>query len=138
MFHVSAAANVVGGSAGKQYPQHLVEGQTLSLFHGYILRVVDLLYHSTVNLFGVSVFRYLVDPAVFQNAQTNPNNAVFYSFGANGVANMSGALAGIPFYMSKPHFLDGDASLFQVTNLAPASRDAHDTFFDVEPITRHN
>jgi hypothetical protein len=73
---------------------------------------------------------------VWQNTTENPDNHVYYSNGLSGLANMSAAVASIPFFMSKPHFLDGDAALVAaVTGLTPPVRDAHDTYFDVEPIT---
>jgi hypothetical protein len=58
-----------------------------------------------------------------------PPNADFNHFGPSGLANLSAAIANVPFYMSKPHFLDGDPSLrARVSGITPPVRSVHDTY----------
>jgi hypothetical protein len=58
----------VRGSAGKQYPQHTKQTDRLTVFDGYLLRTADMISTEAVDLFGVRVFRYNLDPNTFKNA----------------------------------------------------------------------
>jgi hypothetical protein len=141
----TASANQVRGSSGKQYVMHQDAGgdgnnghpvDRLTLFHGYLLRAATLVRAAVVDLYGVTVHRFVVDDATFANVTENPDNSAYYSFGPRGLANMSAAISNAPFLMSKPHFLDADPSLAEaIQGLAPPVRERDEAYFDIEPYT---
>jgi hypothetical protein len=132
----TAEANAIRGYTGRQYGRNVKPSDKLPWFNLYMLRLVNLVYDSAVNLFGVDLYRFIIEPSAFQNATENPANADFFSFGATGIVNLTAAVARTPFLMTKPHFLDADPSLFDyVDGVPPPKRDLHDSFFDVEPET---
>lgn len=63
-----------------------------------------------------------------KNAQSYSPNRDYNQFGPNGIVNLTSCSQGAPVFLSKPHFLDSDASLQDgVTGLHP-DRNIHDTF----------
>lgn len=50
-----------------------------------------------------------------------------------GLLNVTKCYRKIPAFVSKPHFLDGDASLVNaIVNMSAPNRDLHDTVVDLE------
>lgn len=70
-----------------------------------------------------------------ENITQNPEEAWQYNqYGPSGLQNLT-TLATLPFFISKPHFLDADPSLLAaVVGLSP-NREIHDTTLDIEPNT---
>ena len=62
----------------------------------------------------------------------NPFQAQYFQFGYKGVENVTKA-AGIPCFVSQPHFLEGDNKL--ISDLKGLSPDPliHKTYLDIEP-----
>jgi hypothetical protein len=54
--------------------------------------------------------RYTLRPKDMWNVTLNPDNDMYFDYGPNGLLNMT-RKAGLPFFVSKPHFLDGDERL---------------------------
>lgn len=67
-----------------------------------------------------------------ENATINPAQAQYFQFGPKGVENVTLA-AGIPCFVSQPHFLEGDPKLVSdVQGLSPNPL-IHKTYLDIEP-----
>jgi hypothetical protein len=132
----TASANAVRGFTGRQYYRNTQTTDRLPFFDLYFLRVVDLVYQSSVKLFGLDLLRFIIDPATFRNKYENPANEQYFSDGYTGVVNMTSAVARAPFMMTKPHYLDADKALFSyVDGVSPPDRAAHDSYFDIEAET---
>eukprot|EP00602_Paraphysomonas_sp_CaronLab_P010932 CAMPEP_0185018268 /NCGR_PEP_ID=MMETSP1103-20130426/1045_1 /TAXON_ID=36769 /ORGANISM="Paraphysomonas bandaiensis, Strain Caron Lab Isolate" /LENGTH=614 /DNA_ID=CAMNT_0027548019 /DNA_START=367 /DNA_END=2212 /DNA_ORIENTATION=+ len=84
---------------------------------------------------GVNLRRYKVQLKDSWNSTLNPTEGwQYYNDAPSGMQNLT-AVATLPLFISKPHFLDADPSLVaSVRGLTP-STDAHDTYLDVEPNT---
>jgi hypothetical protein len=62
------------------------------------------------------------------NASENSKNDAFYAYGPSGLLNVS-AKAGLPFFISKPHFLDADVRLIESVDGLSPDRAKHDSWF---------
>jgi hypothetical protein len=79
--------------------------------------------------------RYSVQNKDAENITQNPSEAWQYNqYGPSGLQNLT-TVATLPFFLSKPHFLDADPALVAaVVGLSP-NRAIHDTTLDIEPNT---
>jgi hypothetical protein len=82
-----------------------------------------------------SSLRYAVQNKDSENITQNPEEAWQYNqYGPYGLQNLT-TVATLPFFLSKPHFLDADPALLAaVVGLSP-NREIHDTTLDIEPNT---
>ena len=62
----------------------------------------------------------------------NPENAQYYNFAPSGMENTTSA-AGIPVFVSFPHFYEGDSRLVAAVKGLDPNFNRHETFIDVEP-----
>jgi len=92
-----------------------------------ILRKIDLYSSETRTLYDITLQRYVPVPATFEI------NDKYYQNIA-GFANLT-TPKNSPIYISKPHFLDVPGNwINKISGLTP-SRELHDTYLDVEPMT---
>uniref|UniRef100_A0A6U4JUK2 CD36 family protein n=1 Tax=Phaeomonas parva TaxID=124430 RepID=A0A6U4JUK2_9STRA len=125
------SANSVIGTDGT-LNGHPMYDEQLYIYINDIFRSVYLTHSDDVDFHGIDLRRFTIDKEVMGNAEQDPDNAQFYSFGAYGLLNFTKAL-GFPSSASKPHFLDADPNLqCYVDGLRPV-REIHDTALDVEP-----
>jgi hypothetical protein len=94
----------------------------------------------TIDYNGVEARRYRLAPDTIESKFQNPNNSRYYMDRWTGVINMS-TYEALPLFMTKPHFLDADPTLFNAIimnyNTTPPQQifpnSADDIFADVEP-----
>jgi hypothetical protein len=106
----------------------------LAVFVSDIYRSAFLLYNRDEDWNGVTTRRFQLQPKDLENATANPENAQYYAFGPSGMENTTEA-AGIPVFVSFPHFLHGDTRLVAATQGLNPNEDEHETFLDMEPQT---
>ena len=83
--------------------------------------------------YDVPLRRYELQEKDLQNSTLWPPAAQWYNFAPSGMENMS--YMGVPSFVSKPHFLNGDSSLIAgVVGLDP-KEEVHQTRLDIEPHT---
>eukprot|EP00824_Muranothrix_gubernata_P025623 TRINITY_DN838_c0_g1_i1.p1 TRINITY_DN838_c0_g1~~TRINITY_DN838_c0_g1_i1.p1 ORF type:complete len:989 (+),score=213.84 TRINITY_DN838_c0_g1_i1:385-2967(+) len=124
----------VEGSAGGML------GPDPSRSHKYLVWVPDIYrgihvtYLGTMRHRDMPVYRYVVDPWDLESDSVNPDNSIYF-MELRGMLNAT-SIYKAPLFYSKPHFLDSDPVVFEdVIGVTPASREHHDTFIDVDPIT---
>uniref|UniRef100_A0A671R3N6 Platelet glycoprotein 4 n=1 Tax=Sinocyclocheilus anshuiensis TaxID=1608454 RepID=A0A671R3N6_9TELE len=106
-----------------------------------ILRSISAKFDRTVDLKGISVYRYLLPPEALASPVENPDNQCYCTdpvltknCTTAGLLDLT-ACRGAPVFLSLPHFLYGSNDLHQgVIGLNP-NFDEHSIFLDVEPIT---
>ena len=127
-------ARRIRGTEGAFFGPNLRLGDELTLFIGDLQRAFDLQNTASVNHMGIETFRYQFPLKTFQGAFTEPQNAQWGSWCPDGLFYM-GPIKDpvVPLYGSKPHFLDGDESLFDGFDGLEPSREKHDSHVDVEP-----
>ena len=121
----------ISGTDGTQFHPGVEPGEDLFAWVAEIMRVIKLvnLDKLEVEFEGITLLRYTLADEVL-GVDTNFHQTI------KGLGNMTAA-KGFPLFVSKPHFLDGDASLrdtSKLEGLAPVAAD-HDLFVDVEPIS---
>ena len=127
-------ANRIGGNDGELYGAP-TNSEKIQMYIGDIYRTLFLHKTDTVkDWYDVTLHRYQLQMKDLQNATMNPEGAWYYNFAPSGMENLT-AVGGLPLFVSKPHFLDADPILSgSVVGLTP-TREAHDTFLDIEPNT---
>ena len=86
---------------------------------------------------GIAGLRFTLDPTLLLPANQGPANTGFWQTGTPaGVANVSNCAAAQPLFVTKPLFLDGNASLrAAVDGVPPPMPILHETWYDIEPET---
>lgn len=127
-------ANLIHGTEGIFFKPTLKWGDDLTLFVGDFKRSFNLQNTALVNHLGVRTLRYQFPLSTFQGAFTSPENSRWGSWCPDGLFYM-GPIRDpeLPLYGSKPHFLDGDSSLFEGVDGMEPSKEKHDSHIDVEP-----
>jgi len=127
-------ANRIRGTDGTQFHMGVKKEQQLEVYVSELYREVPISYNTTINFKDIELYRYMLSNSLLQNITQNNDTAAFYANCPMGLLNISRAFFGIPLFVSKPHFLDGDPELAQNAGLVPIWSD-HQTTVDVEPIT---
>lgn len=118
----------------------------------------------TVHIKGIDLYRYILAPSMLYNTSITPSNAEYFGWGPSGLLNVSNCNLRIPvrpppththanpssqsmrffvvccvpslqLFVSKPHFLDASTNVLAAVNITPPSRELHDTYVDVEPVS---
>uniref|UniRef100_A0A4W3I5D8 Lysosome membrane protein 2 n=1 Tax=Callorhinchus milii TaxID=7868 RepID=A0A4W3I5D8_CALMI len=88
---------------------------------------------------GIRAYRFIIPKEIFANATENPDNKGFCTPPGNcqpgGVQNVSICKQGAPIFISSPHFYNGDQKLVEDIDGLNPSKEAHQTFLDIEPRT---
>lgn len=128
-------ANRIGGGDGQLFPAPM-RADKIQVYIPDIYRTLYL-KHTADNKewYDVKLRRYQLQMKDLQNSTENLEEGwQYYNNAPTGMENLTLA-AGLPSFASKPHFLDGAASLQTAVEGLNARREIHDTFLDVEPNT---
>jgi hypothetical protein len=118
---------------GELYPRP-VNPDSVPIFVGDIYRGAVLTSTSTVDWYGVDLYRLQIQSCDMLNSTEYPPNANYFSLGPMGLINLTSAM-GAPAFGSYPHFLGADPRMLNaVTGLQP-DPETMSTFLDVEPFT---
>uniref|UniRef100_A0A671R3N9 Platelet glycoprotein 4 n=1 Tax=Sinocyclocheilus anshuiensis TaxID=1608454 RepID=A0A671R3N9_9TELE len=126
---------------GSSFHPFLDKKEPLYFFSSDICRSISAKFDRTVDLKGISVYRYLLPPEALASPVENPDNQCYCTdpvltknCTTAGLLDLT-ACRGAPVFLSLPHFLYGSNDLHQgVIGLNP-NFDEHSIFLDVEPIT---
>ena len=117
----------VKGTGGTQFAPGISQDDDLEVFSSDFMRTLEFDFSKTTDMYDIELYRFKLDDGTFE---PNPD---YYMY-IDGCANVY-PCQGIPAYLSKPHFLDGDPILLSsVVGMKP-DKGAHDLYFEVEPIT---
>ncbi|XP_016370996.1 platelet glycoprotein 4 [Sinocyclocheilus rhinocerous] len=133
--------NKINGTDGSSFHPFLDKKEPLYFFSSDICRSISAKFDRTVDLKGISVYRYLLPPEALASPVENPDNQCYCTdpvltknCTTAGLLDLT-ACRGAPVFLSLPHFLYGSNDLHQgVIGLNP-NFDEHSIFLDVEPIT---
>lgn len=132
-------ANDVNGTEGLLFHPFLSEDEVLEVFSDDAFRSVQLVYTDTLELNGITVFKYEINNSTFESAFTNHENVRWGSWNPDGLFFLGPTQdPTVPVFGSKPHFLDGDPLLREkVAGLSP-DRELHETVLHFDPLTGSN
>ena len=128
--------NSLSGVSASDFQPPLQEGpfSSIKIFVGDICRSLELPFDKTVIKHGVKAYRYAANSNLFN--YTVKNNRCYCNNNAcppDGVADISPCQHGSPAAASLPHFLFGDASLYERVHGLHPDLDRHEFFMDIEP-----
>ncbi|KAG7225628.1 hypothetical protein INR49_005034, partial [Caranx melampygus] len=134
--------DMINGTDASSFPPFVDSKKPLYFFSSDICRSVSAGFEESLNLKGIKVYRFTLQPSTMASPAVNPNNRCFCRDPVTtknctmaGVLDISSCKEGKPIYISLPHFLHGSPSLRQsVLGLNP-DEEHHKTFLDVEPTT---
>jgi hypothetical protein len=143
--------NILHGSLGLQFPRPVRTSDILTVFNDKISRPIRFLFSEFQNLRGITLYRYRIDKRELMNCSgwKERANGFYSQFLYTGLLNQTVVTGGIPFFISKPHFLESDDRVFSsllIRSPGQGSTEwksfksswssfAHDSFIDIEPIT---
>ncbi|XP_070709752.1 platelet glycoprotein 4 [Pempheris klunzingeri] len=134
--------DMINGTDASSFPPFLKKENPIYFFSSDICRSVSAGFDASLDLKGIEVYRYTLQPNTLASPTVNPNNQCFCkdlkttkNCTMAGVLDISSCQDGKPIYISLPHFLHGSPYLREaVLGLSP-SEEHHNTFLDVEPTT---
>ncbi|CAG2112829.1 unnamed protein product, partial [Medioppia subpectinata] len=131
------SCDALNGTDGAFFGTFVDNKRPLYLFNLHACRSFRLEYSGDTTQNGVSAYHYEFPDNLFDGPASSPDNWCFCPKGVashrcHGVLDLSQCLAGIPFAMTYPHFLNSPRFLTSVQGLAP-DRQKHLGYFDIEP-----
>eukprot|EP00300_Choanocystis_sp_HF-7_P038730 c5599_g1_i2.p1 GENE.c5599_g1_i2~~c5599_g1_i2.p1 ORF type:complete len:490 (+),score=93.01 c5599_g1_i2:37-1506(+) len=131
-------ASQVQGTDGTQFARPISgDDNRLGVFVDTLYRAAYLAsrnWETVRDLYDIPMTRYRLRGEDLKNATNNPGNADYYMLGPDGLMNFT-SVAGLPLFVSKPHFLDSDPGLVSSVRGLNPSELVHDTYIDVENFT---
>uniref|UniRef100_A0AAR2K3F9 Platelet glycoprotein 4 n=1 Tax=Pygocentrus nattereri TaxID=42514 RepID=A0AAR2K3F9_PYGNA len=133
--------NMINGTDGSSFPPFLDKKKALYFFSSDICRSVSADYDGSVDLKGITVYRYMLPEQTFASPTVNPDNKCFCTnYEATKNCTLAGVLdikscKGFPVFISLPHFLHGSPELLDTVHGLNPNPEEHSTYLDVEPIT---
>ncbi|KAB5541897.1 hypothetical protein PHYPO_G00085230 [Pangasianodon hypophthalmus] len=133
--------DMINGTDGSSFSPFLDKKTPLYFFSSDICRSVSAEFDASVDLKGITVYRYMLPSQTFASPVENPDNRCYCTNTQTtrnctlaGVLDV-GACRGTPVLISLPHFLHGSKELQELVHGLNPDPEEHSTYLDVEPIT---
>ncbi|MCI4388710.1 hypothetical protein PGIGA_G00089070 [Pangasianodon gigas] len=133
--------DMINGTDGSSFSPFLDKKTPLYFFSSDICRSVSAEFDGSVDLKGITVYRYMLPSQTFASPVENPDNRCYCTNTQTtrnctlaGVLDV-GACRGTPVLISLPHFLHGSKELLELVHGLNPDPEEHSTYLDVEPIT---
>ncbi|MCJ8742947.1 hypothetical protein PDJAM_G00088060 [Pangasius djambal] len=133
--------DMINGTDGSSFSPFLDKKTSLYFFSSDICRSVSADFDGSVDLKGITVYRYMLPSKTFASPVDNPDNLCYCT---NTQTTKNCTLAGVldvrvckgsPVLISLPHFLHGSKDLLELVHGLDPNPEEHFTYLDVEPIT---
>ncbi|XP_053506765.1 platelet glycoprotein 4 [Ictalurus furcatus] len=133
--------DMINGTDGSSFSPFLDKKTPLYFFSSDICRSVLAEFEGTVDLKGITVYRYMLPPQTFASPVDNPDNLCYCT---NKETTRNCTIAGVldikpckgaPVFISLPHFLHGSKELLELVHGLNPNPEEHSTYLDVEPLT---
>ncbi|KAK3544895.1 hypothetical protein QTP86_027639 [Hemibagrus guttatus] len=133
--------DMINGTDGSSFSPFLDKKTPLYFFSSDICRSVSAVFEDSLDLKGITVYRYMLPPNTFASPTENPDNQCYCiskettrNCTVAGVLDIS-TCKGSPVLISLPHFLHGSKVLLELVHGLNPNPEEHSTYLDVEPIT---
>ncbi|XP_060886076.1 platelet glycoprotein 4 [Labrus mixtus] len=134
--------DMINGTDASSFPPFVDKKKPLYFFSSDICRSVSAGFQESLDLKGIEVYRFTLQPNTLASPTVNPDNQCFCrdpkttkNCTMAGVLDISSCQEGKPIYISLPHFLHGSADLRETVLGLNPSEEHHVTYMDVEPTT---
>ncbi|KAK2832109.1 hypothetical protein Q7C36_015571 [Tachysurus vachellii] len=133
--------DMINGTDGSSFSPFLDKNTLLYFFSSDICRSVSAEFEGSVDLKGITVYRYMLPSNTFAAPSDNPDNRCYCITNETtrnctmaGVLDIRGC-KGAPVLISLPHFLHGSKELLELVDGLNPNPEEHSTYLDVEPMT---
>ncbi|XP_034529634.1 platelet glycoprotein 4 [Notolabrus celidotus] len=134
--------NMINGTDASSFPPFVDKRKPLYFFSSDICRSVSAGYVESLDLKGIEVYRFSLQPDTLASPTVNPDNACYCrdlkttkNCTMAGVLDISSCQDGKPIFISLPHFLHGSKDLLEAVQGLSPNEEQHFTYMDVEPTT---
>ncbi|XP_044042390.1 platelet glycoprotein 4 [Siniperca chuatsi] len=134
--------DMINGTDASSFPPFVDKKKPIYFFSSDICRSVSAGFEESMDLKGIEVYRYTLQPNTLASPTVNPDNQCFCRDPKTtkdctlaGVLDIGSCQDGKPIYISLPHFLHGSPYLREAVLGLNPSEEHHVTFLDVEPTT---
>ncbi|XP_066525028.1 platelet glycoprotein 4 [Hoplias malabaricus] len=133
--------DMINGTDGSSFPPFLDKEKPLYFFSSDICRSVSGEFERSLDLKGITVYRYMLPEKTFAAPTVNPDNKCFCTnFQATKNCTLAGVLdikacVGTPVFISLPHFLHGSPEMLDLVHGLKPDTEEHSTYMDIEPTT---
>ncbi|KAG7320618.1 hypothetical protein KOW79_016471 [Hemibagrus wyckioides] len=133
--------DMINGTDGSSFSPFLEKKTPLYFFSSDICRSVSAVFEESLDLKGITVYRYMLPSNTFASPAENPDNQCYCISNETtrnctvaGVLDVS-TCKGTPVLISLPHFLHGSKEMLDLVHGLNPNPEEHSTYLDVEPIT---
>mmetsp|Transcript_362 Transcript_362/g.423 ORF Transcript_362/g.423 Transcript_362/m.423 type:complete len:1033 (-) Transcript_362:1443-4541(-) len=124
-----AKTEYIQGTDGLSFPPFIDDDTDIYLYVDNFYRSGKASYTNHKHIHDFKAYGFTLSPDLIANSTTNPENAAYYSFGPDGLINLTSAIGG-PVFASLSYFYDGDQRLRNVLNFTePYDLDDYQTKF---------
>nr|XP_046234421.1 platelet glycoprotein 4 [Scatophagus argus] len=134
--------DMLNGTDASSFRPFVDKSKDLYFFSSDICRSVSAGFEESLDLKGIEVYRYTLQPNILAAPSVNPDNqcyctdpVVTKNCTMAGVLDISTCTGNKPIYISLPHFLYGNAELHENVQGLHPNEEHHFTYLDVEPTT---
>ncbi|XP_075967940.1 platelet glycoprotein 4 [Anarhichas minor] len=134
--------DMINGTDASSFAPFVDKKKKLYFFSSDICRSVSASFEGSMDLKGIEVYRFTLQPDTLASPTVNPENSCFCrnpkttkNCTLAGVLDISSCQNGRPIFISLPHFLHGSPYLRDAVKGLNPIEEHHVTFMDVEPTT---
>lgn len=134
--------DMINGTDASAFAPFVDKKRPLYFFSSDICRSVSASFKESMDLKGIEVFRFTLQPNTLASPMVNPANQCFCrdpvvtkNCTMAGVLDISSCQDRKPIYISLPHFLYGSPLLQEMVKGLNPVEEHHFTYLDVEPTT---
>ncbi|XP_071510540.1 lysosome membrane protein 2-like [Diadema antillarum] len=133
-------ANALNGTDGTIMHPYVEKTEEVYVFSTYVCRSGFVVYEGYRNFRGAWLYHFSAPEYLYANATIFPPNIDFCTPNQTtcpptGLLNVSECYFQAPVYLSSPHFLYGDESLFESVIGMKPDKDEHELAVDIDPLT---
>ncbi|XP_072040616.1 platelet glycoprotein 4-like [Amphiura filiformis] len=133
-------ANMINGSDGSQQHPYIKKSELLYNFVPVACRSGYGVFEKETRIADTPTWSFVAPPDMFASPDINPDNIGFCVSNNNtcppgGLIDGSPCYFNAPVYLSMPHFLYGDESLFEMCHGLSPNKEEHQIVFNVDPLS---
>ncbi|GIY69822.1 lysosome membrane protein 2 [Caerostris extrusa] len=131
--------NMMNGTDGSQFPPPVSKRDVLYVYTPELCRSVSLEYLVDTRVRGIPALRFVTPEKLFASPLVNPDNMCYCTeekfCGLSGILDVSPCRKGMKLAVTGPHFFQAHEFIKERVTGLNASREAHETYVDIEPNT---
>ncbi|GFR32651.1 lysosome membrane protein 2 [Trichonephila clavata] len=131
--------NMMNGTDGSQFPPPISKRDVLYVYTPELCRSVSLEFAKETQVRGIPALRFATPDRLFASPLVNPDNMCYCTdekyCSLSGILDVSPCRKGMKLAVTGPHFFLAHEFIKERVTGLNASREAHETYVDIEPNT---